>query len=89
MSASWQDEEEELKVRGARGLSRPKPRFSFNELKLLLEAVKRNRNVVLSERRAGGGRAGGRSRRLHLASFCLCREVQSRRFVGGEEAEVG
>lgn len=49
MSASWRDEEEELRACGARGPPRPKPRFSFNELKLLLEAVKRNRNIVLSE----------------------------------------
>lgn len=49
MSASWRDDDEEFKVRGARGALRSKPRFSFNELKLLLEAVKRNRNIVLSE----------------------------------------
>lgn len=49
MSAPWRDDDEEFKVRGARGVVRPKPRFSFNELKLLLEAVKRNRNIVLSE----------------------------------------
>lgn len=50
MSASWRDDDEEFKVGGARGVLRSKPRFSFNELKLLLEAVKRNRNIVLSER---------------------------------------
>lgn len=49
MASSWRDEDEEFKVRGPRGVLRSKPRFSFNELKLLLEAVKRNRNIVLSE----------------------------------------
>lgn len=49
MSASWRDDEEEFKVGGARGVLRSKPRFSFTEIKLLLEAVKRNRNILLSE----------------------------------------
>lgn len=51
MSASWRDDDEDFKVGQARGALRAKPRFSFNEVKLLLEAVKRNRNILLSERR--------------------------------------
>ncbi|XP_034384912.1 flocculation protein FLO11 [Cyclopterus lumpus] len=46
MSASWREDEEESKVGGVRG-SRLKPRFSFNEVKLLLEAVKMNRYIIL------------------------------------------
>ncbi|XP_054453387.1 serine-rich adhesin for platelets-like isoform X2 [Anoplopoma fimbria] len=47
MSASWREDDEELKVGGVKGGSRLKPRFSFNEVKLLLEAVKRNRFIIL------------------------------------------
>ncbi|XP_068572595.1 uncharacterized protein zgc:113149 [Cebidichthys violaceus] len=47
MSASWREDDEELKAGGVRGGSRLKPRFSFNEVKLLLEAVKRNRYIIL------------------------------------------
>ncbi|XP_068441215.1 uncharacterized protein zgc:113149 [Clinocottus analis] len=46
MSASWREDDEEFKVGGVRG-SRLKPRFSFNEVKLLLEAVKMNRYIIL------------------------------------------
>lgn len=49
MSASWHDDDEEFRVGRARGVLRSKPRFSFNEVKLLLEAVKKNRNILLSE----------------------------------------
>lgn len=49
MSASWQDDDEDFKVGRARGVLRSKPRFSFNEVKLLLDAVKSNRNILLSE----------------------------------------
>lgn len=48
MSASWREDEEESKVAGVKG-SRVKPRFSFNEVKLLLESVKTNRYIILSE----------------------------------------
>lgn len=49
MSAPWRDEDEEFRVGRARRVLRSKPRFSFNEVKLLLEAVKKNRNILLSE----------------------------------------
>lgn len=74
MSASWQDDDEEFKVRGVRGALRSKPRFSFNELKLLLEAVKRNRNIVLSESWWWMVDLQG-SRRDHPASSCLQRSL--------------
>ncbi|KAK9521428.1 hypothetical protein VZT92_021235 [Zoarces viviparus] len=47
MSASWREDDEEFKAGGVRGGSRLKPRFSFNEVKQLLEAVKRNRYIIL------------------------------------------
>nr|XP_019965144.1 PREDICTED: zinc finger protein jing-like [Paralichthys olivaceus] len=47
MSASWRDDDEEFKAGGAKGGLRAKPRFSFNEVKVLLEAVKRNRYIIL------------------------------------------
>lgn len=49
MSAPWREEDEELRVGGVRGGLKSKPRFSFTEVKLLLEAVKRNRYIILSE----------------------------------------
>ncbi|XP_040057029.1 uncharacterized protein LOC120833609 isoform X1 [Gasterosteus aculeatus] len=49
MSASWREDNEELKAGGVRGGSRLKPRFSFSEVKLLLEAVKRNRYIILKK----------------------------------------
>lgn len=49
MSSSWRDEDEEYKVGGGRGGLRSKPRFSFTEVKLLLESVRRNRFIILSE----------------------------------------
>ncbi|XP_056904774.1 myb-related transcription factor, partner of profilin isoform X1 [Takifugu flavidus] len=49
MSAPWRDEDEEFRVGRARGVLRSKPRFSFNEVKLLLEAVKKNRNILLKK----------------------------------------
>lgn len=48
MSASWHDDDEELKVGGVKCL-RSKPRFSVTEVKMLLEAVKRNRYIVLKK----------------------------------------
>lgn len=63
MSTSWRDDDE-CRVGGARGLLRSKPRFSFNELKLLLEAVKRNRNILLSEWLPGERRPWRRRSRL-------------------------
>ncbi|GLD65690.1 flocculation protein FLO11-like protein [Lates japonicus] len=47
MSASWRDDDEEFRVGGVKGGLRAKPRFSFTEVKLLLEAVKRNRYIIL------------------------------------------
>ncbi|XP_062274551.1 uncharacterized protein LOC133980008 isoform X1 [Scomber scombrus] len=47
MSASWRDDDEEFRVGGVKGALRAKPRFSFTEVKLLLEAVKRNRYIIL------------------------------------------
>ncbi|KAK1900332.1 Nuclear apoptosis-inducing factor 1 [Dissostichus eleginoides] len=47
MSAVWREEDEEFKVGGAKGGLRSKPRFSFTEVKVLLEAVKRNRFILL------------------------------------------
>ncbi|XP_074497113.1 uncharacterized protein LOC141771088 isoform X1 [Sebastes fasciatus] len=46
MSASWREDDEEFKLGGVRG-SRLKTRFSFTEVKMLLEAVKRNRYILL------------------------------------------
>lgn len=56
MATSWQDEDEELKAGGAKGLGN-RPRFSFSEIKMLLEQVRRNRYILLSESREG--RVGG------------------------------
>lgn len=50
MATSWQDEDEELKAGGAKGLGN-RPRFSFSEIKMLLEQVRRNRYILLSESR--------------------------------------
>ncbi|XP_029373576.1 uncharacterized protein LOC115053151 [Echeneis naucrates] len=47
MSASWQDDDEEYRVGRVKGGLRAKPRFSFTEVKMLLEAVKRNRYIIL------------------------------------------
>ena len=46
---AWREEEEEVKVAGVKPGPRGKPRFSFPEVKLLLEAVKSNRYILLSE----------------------------------------
>nr|XP_057936246.1 uncharacterized protein zgc:113149 isoform X4 [Doryrhamphus excisus] len=46
MSTSWNEEDDDFKLGGARGL-RSKPRFSFSEVKLLLEAVRENRYILL------------------------------------------
>ncbi|XP_030007386.1 neural Wiskott-Aldrich syndrome protein isoform X1 [Sphaeramia orbicularis] len=48
MSASWHDDDDDLKVGGVKCL-RSKPRFSVTEVKMLLEAVKRNRYIVLKK----------------------------------------
>ncbi|KAM8902686.1 uncharacterized protein AB9W97_007237 isoform 2-T4 [Spinachia spinachia] len=42
-------DDEELKAGGVKGGSRMKPRFSFSEVKLLLQAVKRNRYIILKK----------------------------------------
>lgn len=47
MSATWREDDEELRVGGVKGALKAKPRFSFTEVKLLLEAVKRNRYIIL------------------------------------------
>nr|XP_046246120.1 ras guanine nucleotide exchange factor K [Scatophagus argus] len=47
MSASWREDDEEFRAGGVRGGLKAKPRFSFTEVKLLLEAVKRNRYIIL------------------------------------------
>ncbi|XP_069566625.1 uncharacterized protein [Brachyistius frenatus] len=47
MSTKWPEDDEEFRVGGGKGGLRAKPRFSFNEVKLLLEAVKRNRYIIL------------------------------------------
>ncbi|KAM7412538.1 hypothetical protein PAMA_020085 [Pampus argenteus] len=47
MSAPWRDDDEEFRVGGVKGGLKAKPRFSFTEVKLLLEAVKRNRYIIL------------------------------------------
>ncbi|KAF3693376.1 Nuclear apoptosis-inducing factor 1 [Channa argus] len=47
MSASWRDDDDELKAGGVKGGLRAKPRFSFTEVRVLLEAVKRNRYIIL------------------------------------------
>ncbi|XP_019723019.1 uncharacterized protein LOC109514389 [Hippocampus comes] len=46
MATSWQDEDEELKAGGAKGLGN-RPRFSFSEIKMLLQQVRRNRYILL------------------------------------------
>lgn len=48
MSASWHDDDEDFKIGGRAGI-KSKPRFSFTEVKMLLDAVKRNRYIILSE----------------------------------------
>ncbi|XP_065816258.1 uncharacterized protein zgc:113149 [Labrus bergylta] len=48
MSAPWREDEEDLRPGGVRVLPlKSKPRFSFHEVKVLLEAVKRNRYIIL------------------------------------------
>lgn len=47
MSAPWRDDDEEFRVGGVKGGLKAKPRFSLTEVKLLLEAVKRNRYIIL------------------------------------------
>ncbi|XP_028275135.1 flocculation protein FLO11 [Parambassis ranga] len=47
MSASWGEDDEEFRVGGVKGVMRAKPRFSFTEVKMLLEAVKSNRYIIL------------------------------------------
>ncbi|XP_026154701.1 wiskott-Aldrich syndrome protein homolog 1 isoform X2 [Mastacembelus armatus] len=47
MSTSWRDDDEDLRVGEVKGALRSKPRFSFTEVKLLLEAVKKNRYIIL------------------------------------------
>ncbi|XP_035535904.1 flocculation protein FLO11 [Morone saxatilis] len=47
MSVAWREDEEEFRVGGVKGALKAKPRFSFTEVKVLLEAVKRNRYIIL------------------------------------------
>ncbi|KAM9812605.1 serine/arginine repetitive matrix protein 2-like isoform X2 [Syngnathus typhle] len=46
MASSWRDEDEELKAGGAKVLGN-RPRFSFSEIKMLLQEVRRNRYILL------------------------------------------
>ncbi|XP_023149157.2 uncharacterized protein zgc:113149 [Amphiprion ocellaris] len=47
MSTAWREDDDDFKPGGGRGGLKAKPRFSFTEVKLLLEAVKRNRYIIL------------------------------------------
>ncbi|KAG7480076.1 hypothetical protein JOB18_042705 [Solea senegalensis] len=49
MSAPWDDDDEVLKAGGMKGVLRSKPRFSLTEVKLLLDAVKKNRYIILKK----------------------------------------
>lgn len=51
MSTSWRGggDDDECRAAGVKGGPRAKPRFSFAEVRVLLEAVKRNRYIILSE----------------------------------------
>lgn len=50
MSSSWREDEEDFRQGAGKGVAlRSKPRFSFHEVKVLLEAVKRNRYVLLKK----------------------------------------
>ncbi|XP_040929270.1 uncharacterized protein LOC114868186 isoform X2 [Betta splendens] len=49
MSASWHGDDEECRGAEAKSGFRSKPRFTFNEVRVLLEAVKRNRYVLLKK----------------------------------------
>ncbi|XP_034024098.1 wiskott-Aldrich syndrome protein homolog 1 isoform X2 [Thalassophryne amazonica] len=49
MSYSCRETEEEWSVGGIRAGLKAKPRFSFTEVKVLLEAVKRNRYIILKK----------------------------------------
>ncbi|XP_068173522.1 uncharacterized protein zgc:113149 [Antennarius striatus] len=44
---AWRDDDEDFRAGGAKGGLRSKPRFSFTEVKMLLDAVKRNRCIIL------------------------------------------
>lgn len=48
MSASWHDDDEDFKI-GGRAALKSKPRFSFTEVKMLLDAVRRNRYIILKK----------------------------------------
>ncbi|XP_032396242.1 nuclear pore complex protein NUP214 [Etheostoma spectabile] len=48
-SALWREDDEEFKLGAVRAGARGKPRFSLTEIKLLLEAVKRNRYILLKK----------------------------------------
>ncbi|KAF7218330.1 myb-related transcription factor, partner of profilin [Nothobranchius furzeri] len=45
--ATWREEDEEFRVGEVKGALKPKPRFSYHEIKTLLDAVKRNRFILL------------------------------------------
>ncbi|XP_037534336.1 formin-like protein 3, partial [Nematolebias whitei] len=49
MSTPWKEEDDELRAGGVKEQKPkpPKPRFSFNEIRVLLDAVKRNRYILL------------------------------------------
>ncbi|KAM4566796.1 uncharacterized protein PAE49_010293 isoform 2-T2 [Odontesthes bonariensis] len=49
MATAWREEDEDFKVGGVKEGFRSKPRFSYDEVKLLLDAVKKNRYILLKK----------------------------------------
>uniref|UniRef100_A0A3P8WE35 Uncharacterized LOC103378361 n=1 Tax=Cynoglossus semilaevis TaxID=244447 RepID=A0A3P8WE35_CYNSE len=47
--SSWRDDDEEFRIGPVKGGLRSKPRFSITEVKLLLDAVKKNRSILLNK----------------------------------------
>lgn len=47
MATVWREEDEEFRAGGV--MMKAKPRFSFHEIKVLLNAVTKNRYILLSE----------------------------------------
>ena len=48
-TTAFHEDEDAGKAEGVKTAFRPKPRFSYSEVKLLLEGVKRNRYILLRE----------------------------------------
>lgn len=84
MSASWRDDDEEFRVGGVRGGLKAKPRFSFTEVKLLLEAVKRNRYIILSEQEGFASVCVG----FWKIIFCFVRQIFEMPFVQSTQKVV-